>query len=164
MRLNLRLSKAVLLIASIFLFTNCGSDKTEPQNTTQPKGRIVTPESTLSFINSSGQQITQLNIAIADLPEERNQGLMDVRTMPQDTGMLFIFDEEAPRSFWMANTPLPLDIMYVSRDSVIVRIYQNTTPFSETSLPSEAPAKFVVETNGGYALTHGITEGMKIRF
>ena len=164
MMLISRLSKIVLITISTVIFISCGSDKTEPKNTTQPKGRVVTPEAELTFINTDGLEISSLKISIADLPEERNQGLMDVRTMPEDTGMLFIFDGNSPRSFWMANTPLPLDIMYVNSDSVIVRIYQNTTPFSETSLPSEAPAKFVVETNGGYALTYGITEGTRIRF
>ncbi len=164
MKLNLKSGKQVLLIITAVLFWSCGPEKQEPSTTTQPKGRVVTPEADLSFLNNLGEEISSLKIAIADLPDERNQGLMDVRTMPQDTGMLFIFDGDAPRSFWMANTPLPLDIMYVNSDSVIVRIYQNTTPFSETSLPSEAPAQFVVETNGGYALTYGITEGMRIRF
>ncbi len=164
MRFNSRLSKLLLFTLTAFFAVNCGSEKTDPAENNQPKGRIVTPESELTFLNEAGEEITSLNISIADLPDERNQGLMDVRTMPQDVGMLFIFDGDAPRSFWMANTPLPLDIMYVNSDSVIVRIYQNTTPFSENSLPSEAPAQFVVETNGGYSLTHGITEGMKIRF
>ena len=160
----MRLNNLVVLLVFVVFLWSCGSEKQEQTNSTQPKGRVVTPEADLAFLNNLGEEISTLKIAIADLPEERNQGLMDVRNMPQDTGMLFIFDEEAPRSFWMANTPLPLDIMYVSRDSVIVRIYQNTTPFSETSLPSDAPAQFVVETNGGYALNYGITEGMKIRF
>lgn len=164
MRLNSRLSKVLLFTLATFFTANCGPEKAEPSEKSEPKGRLVTPESELTFLNETGHEITNLNISIADLPDERNQGLMDVRTMPQDVGMLFIFDGDAPRSFWMANTPLPLDIMYVNSDSVIVRIYQNTTPYSETSLPSEAPAQFVVETNGGFSLTHGITEGMKIRF
>lgn len=138
---------------------------TESNNSSnQQKGRIITPESELTFIDSDGNSITTLQIAIADEQMERNQGLMDVRQMGQDEGMLFIFEENQPLSFWMANTPLSLDIMYVNTDSVIVRIYPDTTPFSETSLPSGDPAKYVVETNAGYALTHGISEGMKIRF
>ena len=76
----------------------------------------------------------------------------------------FIFDENQPLNFWMVNTPLPLDIIYVGADSSIVRIHQNTTPFSEATLPSDSPAKFVVETNAGYTMEHGILEGMKIRF
>tara|TARA_R110000868_G_scaffold37111_6_gene131437 strand:+ start:19133 stop:19621 length:489 start_codon:yes stop_codon:yes gene_type:complete len=162
MKLNLKLNNIVLFAVSAILLSNCTSEKKE--STIQPKGRIVTPESTLSFLNSTNDEITSIDIAIADLPEERNQGLMDVNTLAENSGMLFIFDGEATRSFWMVNTPLPLDIMYVNSDSIIVRIYQNTTPFSETSLPSEAPAQFVVETNGGFSLTHGITEGMRIRF
>lgn len=138
---------------------------TESNNSSdQQKGRIITPESELTFIDSDGNSITTLQIAIADEQMERNQGLMDVRQMGQNEGMLFIFEENQPLSFWMANTPLSLDIMYVNTDSVIVRIYPDTTPFSETSLPSGDPAKYVVETNAGYALTHGISEGMKIRF
>lgn len=146
----------------VALFMSCAQEQSKQKE--QPKGRIVTPESTLSFLNTDDKEITSIEIEIADLPEERNQGLMDVNSLPQNRGMLFIFDEEAPRSFWMVNTPLPLDIMYIASDSTIVRIYQNTTPFSQTSLPSEVPAQYVVETNGGFSLTHGITEGMKIRF
>ncbi|RNC80112.1 MAG: DUF192 domain-containing protein [Balneola sp.] len=163
MRFHLKLGSIFTLSLFVFLFTSCDSGSKENQQSAS-KGRVVVPESELTFINESGEAIVSLNIAIADEPLERNQGLMDVRSMPENTGMLFIFDSETPQSFWMANTPLPLDIMYVNSDSVIVRIYQNTTPFSETSLPSEAPAIYVVETNGGYALTYGITEGMKIRF
>jgi len=162
MRLNLRLSKILITVFIAFLISNCSTEKQEPPK--QDKGRLVTPESTLSFINNEGVEITSIEIEIADLPDERNQGLMDVNTLPRNYGMLFIFDGDAPRSFWMVNTPLPLDIMYVNSDSVIVRIYQNTTPFSQASLPSEAPAQYVVETNGGFSLTHGITEGMKILF
>lgn len=163
MKLSLKSNKLLLGSILVLLSINCTSEKPESNNS-QPKGRTVTPESTLSFINAEGEKITTINIAIADLPDERNQGLMDVNFMPQDTGMLFIFDGESNRSFWMANTPLPLDIMYVNSDSVIVRIYQSTTPFSQSSLPSQAPAQFVVETNGGFSITHGITEGNKIRF
>lgn len=162
MRLNLKLNRFVLILVSALTFVGCTSEK--PKLKEQPKGRVVTPESTLSFLNTDGVEITSIEIEIADLPDERNQGLMDVNSLAENVGMLFIFDEEAPRSFWMVNTPLPLDIMYVGSDSVIVRIHQNTTPFSEASLPSEAPAQYVVETNGGFSLTHGITEGMKIRF
>ncbi len=159
----MRLGNLFFTLFLLSFFVGCESEKKETSQT-ENKGREVIPESELTFLNESGEPITTLKIALADEPLERNQGLMDVRSMPEDTGMLFIFDVETPQSFWMANTPLPLDIMYVNSDSVIVRIYQNTTPFSQTTLPSEAPALYVVETNGGYSITHGITEGMRIRF
>lgn len=162
MKLNLRLNNILFLFITGCLLCYCNDAK--QKTTPQQKGITVTPESDLTFYDLKGDSITTIDISIADLPEERNQGLMDVYNLPKNVGMLFIFEDETNRSFWMANTPLPLDIMYVSSDSTIVRIYQSTSPFSQTSLPSEAPAKFVVETNGGFSITHGITEGMKIRF
>lgn len=163
MKLNSKLSKTIAIFGIAGILA-CSSPEQNKNNDPQPTGRIITPETKLSFINENGVELSTLQIAVADEQLERNQGLMDVRSMGQDEGMLFIFDDVRPLSFWMANTPLSLDIMYVSADSVIVMIYPDTIPFSETSLPSGAPAKFVVETNAGYALTHGITEGMKIKF
>lgn len=89
---------------------------------------------------------------------------MDVRELPKSKGMLFIFENDQPRSFWMANTPLPLDIIFVNAEKEIVRIHHSTQPFSEKSFPSEKPAKFVIETNGGYCIAHDIQEGMKVSF
>lgn len=163
MRLNLKLSKYPLGLLLVALTFACSSE-TKKEIPQKAKGRTVVPESSLDFLKESGEKITTIKIFIADLPEERNQGLMDVNELPEDVGMLFIFEEESVKSFYMRNTPLPLDIMYVNSDSVIVRIYQNTTPFSEATLPSDAPAQYVVETNGGFSITHGIVEGMKIRF
>ncbi len=142
----------------------CSNTEKQPAQPDKPKGRVITPEAQLSFVDNDGNTISTIDVALADEQLERNQGLMDVRSMGADEGMLFIFEEERPLSFWMANTPLSLDIMYVNSDSTIVRIYSNTTPFSETTLPSDAPAIYVVETNAGYAVAKGITEGMKIRF
>lgn len=101
---------------------------------------------------------------MADEDSERNQGLMDIRNLPQSKGMLFIFEETQPRSFWMANTPLPLDIIFVNADKEIVRIHHNTQPFSEKNFSSGEPAKYVVETNAGYCVSHDIQEGMKVSF
>lgn len=105
-----------------------------------------------------------MEVAVADDNHERNQGLMDVRDLPSSKGMLFIFDENQPRSFWMANTPLPLDIIFVNADKEIVRIHHNTQPFSEKSFASDEPAKYVVETNAGYCISHDIQEGTKVSF
>jgi uncharacterized membrane protein (UPF0127 family) len=87
---------------------------------------------------------------------------MDVRNLPKSNGMLFIFEENQPRSFWMANTPLSLDIIFVNEAREIVRIHHNTQPFSESSFESEKPAKYVIETNSGYCISHDIQEGMKV--
>lgn len=101
---------------------------------------------------------------MADEDTERNQGLMDVRDLPESKGMLFIFEEQQPRSFWMANTPLPLDIIFVNKDKEIVRIHHSAQPFTEKNFTSGDPAKYVIETNAGYCVSHDIQEGMKVDF
>ncbi len=159
---HLKLDKLIIL-AILSIGLACSNSESN-NSSDQPKGRTITIESELTFLDNDGNELTTLDIAIADDQMERSQGLMDVRQMGQNEGMLFIFDNEQPQSFWMANTPLSLDIMYVSADSTIVRIYPDTTPFSEATLPSGYPSKYVVETNAGYALANGIQEGMRIRF
>jgi uncharacterized membrane protein (UPF0127 family) len=78
--------------------------------------------------------------------------------------MLFIFPNEAPRSFYMKNTRIPLDIIYISADSTIVSFQKNAKPFDETSLPSNAAAKFVLEINAGLADTWQLQIGDKVDF
>lgn len=163
MRSVLRLSKFILS-GLIMVAVGCSGSQEKKSGADTPKGREIIPETTVYFYSSDGDTLSVLQAALADDDMERSQGLMDVLSMPEDTGMLFIFDEEELRSFWMANTLLPLDIMYVAADSTIVRIYPNTVPFSERTLPSEYPARFVIETNAGYAVEHGITEGLRVSF
>ena len=162
----LKLNKVVFPTILLFFIVliSCGESKTSKSNSSTYNGRVVIPEQTVHFLDTDMEQISSVEVQISDDVMERSQGLMDVRELPENHGMLFIFDKEEPLSFWMANTPLPLDIMYVNADSVIVSIYHSTTPFSEKGLPSGDPAKYVVETNGGYAITYGIEEGCRIRF
>ena len=118
----------------------------------------------VSFIKSEGDTVSTVDVAVADDNESRSEGLMNVNELPANSGMLFIFSNNQARSFRMANTPLPLDIIFVNSDMNIVRIHRNTQPYSQESIQSEAPAQFVVEVNAGYTLEHDIREGMKIAF
>ncbi len=153
----------LILILFSFILNACENKKPTPDAEVR-NGRQITITDTVSFYHADGSKISKINVALADDADERNQGLMDVNKLDSDAGMLFIFPDEAQRNFYMANTPLPLDIIFVSADSTIVRIHHSTPPFSNKQLPSDQPAKFVVETNGGYAISHDIQEGMKIRF
>ncbi len=147
----------------MFVFS-ASCTKTSNKTEQKAKGRELELAAEVTFLNMDGSELSTLKVAVADDQFTRNQGLMDVYSMGSDEGMLFIFDEEEPLSFYMANTPLPLDIIYVNSDSVIVSIHHNTTPFNNQSLPSGAPAQFVVETNAGYCIANDIREGMKVRF
>ena len=105
-----------------------------------------------------------IDIELAEFPDQHQRGLMYVQSMGQDEGMLFIFNRERPRSFWMKNTPLPLDIIYIDSQGFIVSWAANTTPFSLQSLPSHAPAQFVLELNAGSISHFGIEIGDRITY
>lgn len=80
------------------------------------------------------------------------------------SGMLFIFPQETLLSFWMKNTPLPLDIIYINASFTIVHIAENTTPYSTIRIPSKHPARYVLEVNAGFCRQHGIAARDRIEF
>ena len=91
--------------------------------------------------------------------------MMQREGFPNDrSGMLFVFNEEQPRSFWMSNTPVALDILFVDADSQVVTIAKYTTPLSSERYESGAPVQFVVEVPAGFADSHGILEGDRTRW
>ena len=115
----------------------------------------------LSFTDSDGNPLADVQVEIAETEQARTQGLMGRDRMREDQGMLFIFPTQEYRSFWMANTPISLDIIFVNTDREIVTIQRNTVPYSEEGIPSTAPAMYVIEVNAGYCDRHGIREGHK---
>jgi uncharacterized protein len=117
---------------------------------------------TLTPANNSRQ--ISLDIEIADNDNERMQGLMYRQSMQENEGMLFIFPNEEPRSFWMKNTYISLDIIYINSQKEIVSIQKYTQPKSTYSIPSERPAMFVLEVNAGFTDKNGINAGDKIEF
>lgn len=120
-------------------------------------GRKDLPTETLMIL--SGETQHRFTVEVAARDTERARGLMFREHMAQDTGMLFIFEEEGERYFWMKNTPLPLDIIFISEAGRIVSIAADTTPFSEATIPSGKPARFVLELNAGATAELGIEAG-----
>ncbi|MCB2205415.1 DUF192 domain-containing protein [bacterium] len=118
----------------------------------------------LYFTEAEGDTLTSIAVEIAEDENTRTQGLMGREHMGEQQGMLFIFPNEEYRSFWMANTPLPLDIIFVNSAGSIVTIQRNTIPYSEESVPSTAPATYVVEVNAGFCDRHGVREGNFVRW
>jgi uncharacterized membrane protein (UPF0127 family) len=95
---------------------------------------------------------------LARTPDERAEGLMYRDEVPDGTGMLFVFDDSQIRSFWMANTYVPLDIAYMDSSYRVVDIVQ-MEPLVTDGYPSSAPAMFALEVRQGWFGEHGITEG-----
>jgi uncharacterized membrane protein (UPF0127 family) len=114
----------------------------------------------LNIVTDDGEHVFQ--VEIADDPRERAVGLMFRREMPADAGMLFDFMEEQPASFWMRNTYIPLDMLFIRADGTIDSIGERTTPLSEKSVPSKGPVRFVLEINGGLSDRLGIEAGDRV--
>lgn len=121
----------------------------------------ATPQPEVLLYPQKGTAV-RVNVEIADTHEKRSLGLMYRREMPESHGMLFLFPRQEPQSFWMKNTPLPLDIIFIDTSLTIVSIARNTTPYSEKPLPSAKPAQFVLEVNGGFCQRHGIAVGDRV--
>ena len=98
-------------------------------------------------IKSNGK-IININAYIANTQNKRKQGLMHVESMPDDVGMLFIFDPPRMVSMWMKNTLIELDIIFIDQDQKIIKIHKNAQPYSLESISSGLAVKWVVEING----------------
>lgn len=121
-------------------------------------------EGNLSFYKEDGTLIKTFEIEFARTAQETELGLMYRKSMKENQGMLFVFHEEKPRSFWMHNTYIPLDIIYLNKEKEIVSIAKNAEPLSETSRPSEGDAMYVLEINGGLSDKLGLTKGDHMTF
>lgn len=114
----------------------------------------------LTFLRAADStEITKIDIEIADDDIKRERGLMYRRQMELSHGMLFIFAEEDLRSFWMKNTYLPLDILYLDAKRKILRIHENVATLNEMPIPSDFPAKYVIEVNAGFCALHNLKTG-----
>ena len=105
---------------------------------------------------------TTVTVEVVTTPQERERGLMYREELDPSSGMLFVFPATQNLSFWMRNTKIPLDILFIDDAGTIVRIHRRTRPFSETSLPSGRPARFALELVGGTADRIGIAEGDRV--
>lgn len=106
----------------------------------------------------------RFSVEIADDPAERAQGLMFRESMPQLAGMLFIYQNPQPLAFWMRNTLIPLDIIFLDETGTVVTLHENAIPLDETPLSGgDSPLLAVLEINGGLAEKLGIEPGTQLR-
>ncbi|UWQ20448.1 DUF192 domain-containing protein [Jannaschia sp. W003] len=96
-------------------------------------------------------------------PEDQARGLMFRESMPSMAGMLFVYDREQPVAFWMRNTLIPLDMIFVDESGTVTKVHAEAVPGDETPIPSGDPARAVLEINGGMAERLGIEAGDELR-
>jgi len=154
-------------ISYIYLDRNIFNEKEEflPISVkTNNKSKVI-KEGKLTFLNKiTRKKIVEIDIEIAYTPDERATGLMFRRSMPDRAGMLFIYEQSKPRFFWMRNTYIPLDIIYVNENMQIVTVQKNTMPLSDKPIPSYKNSMYVVEVNAGFCDKYGINIGDYINF
>jgi uncharacterized protein len=150
----------VLGLLALSLFAGCGGSD-EPVIQTDIPFR---PDGILEVLRPDGSVLTTLVIEIAEGDSARARGLMQRRSLPARGGMLFLSNEEKIQSFWMKNTPLPLDLVFIGADSSVLNIVERTLPFSESTIVSTAPAQYVLEVRAGFTARNGIDSSASVRW
>ena len=123
-----------------------------------------TKEGELTFTDSLGTLKAKIDLEIADTEYERELGLMNRKEMAENQGMLFIFPKQDMLSFWMRNTLISLDMIFVNQQKTIVTIHRNTKILSDQSYATSQPARYVVEVDAGFCDKHNIQVGDTINW
>lgn len=155
------MKKVVLLLLSILVSSSFYSCKEKTKNQESITKEVsFTKEGELTLKKAETDSIiATLDIEIADDEYQTQTGLMYRKSMLDNQGMLFIFENEQPRSFYMKNTEFSIDIIYINSDKKIVSIQKNAKPYDPTSLPSEGAAQYVLEVNAGLSNTWELEKG-----
>jgi len=154
---NILIGIAILIIAAFLIFNNFIKDSKQEMDY-----YTFTKEGELVFSDSLGNTKVKIDIEIADDDYQRQLGLMNRKEMNENQGMLFIFPRQDFLSFWMRNTLISLDMIFVDENKRVVTIHKNTRILSDASYPSSKPAKYVVEVVAGFTDKYKIQVGDKI--
>ena len=156
----MKLKGIFLILGVLFFFSACNNT---PSRTIK-EATVIFIEASLDIFNLNGELIKEYDIELADTPYERQTGLMYRTEMNSNNGMLFIFEDSTLRTFYMKNTLISLDIIFLNESLEIISIYKNTTPNNESSIPSLVQARYVLELRSGQSELNQFTEGMKIKY
>lgn len=162
MRLTRTFAAALLLAVAA-----CSQGAQEAAASATPAQPQVHSESGLPIVPltvRSGSKVHRFSVEVAATPAQQAQGLMFRTVMGPDEGMIFPMNPPRPAAFWMRNTVIPLDIIFVGKDRRILNIAANARPYDETPLPSTGPSSGVLELIGGRAAELGIKPGDKVEW
>jgi uncharacterized membrane protein (UPF0127 family) len=151
-----------LLVVLSLLAVGCGSGADDAPATSSPTARPTGDTTPLAsnvalFTNSAGEQVA-LEVEIADTPDERSQGLMNREDLSEDTGMIFVYDDDHQAGFWMRNTLIPLSIAFVLENGTIIDIQDMEPETTELHRPDEK-YRNAIEVNKGWFGRNNITVG-----
>jgi hypothetical protein len=150
----LRVSLALLALVAAL----AGARAAEPPP--EPLDRF--PSGELAIDSAAGSHAFKVWVAATE--PRRNQGLMYVKSLPAGRGMLFLFDAPQTATFWMKNTLIPLDLLFIAPDGRVIRIVENATPLSEATISSMGIVSGVLELAGGASHKLGLRTGDQVRY
>ncbi|WP_445738604.1 DUF192 domain-containing protein [Mariniflexile sp.] len=162
MRLDKMVFKRVVLILSVLAISlsGCKEDKKAVKQTEV----TFKKEGELIIFKVADSTEIKLDIEIADTDFDIQTGLMYRESLQNNQGMLFVFDDVTERYFYMKNTKIPLDIIYLDANRTMVSFQKNAKPMDETSLPSNVPAKYVLEVNAGLVDAWSLAVGDMVEY
>lgn len=135
----------IFLVAAAYYYFNPGTQQVE-----------------LYFERPDGSKTSAFQAAVASTEQERSRGLMFVKELPTHQGMLFVFPSETKQGFWMKNTYIPLDIIFIDSQRKVVGIVDSARPLTTKQREIDRPSRYVLELNGGVAKQQNITVGSKL--
>jgi uncharacterized membrane protein (UPF0127 family) len=145
--------KLLLLVLSGIVFGTSACSHTASQKRGEPEVVLST---------RAGEQHVKVEIARSD--PERQRGLMFRQKLDAGRGMIFLFDHPEPLKFWMKNTYIPLDMIFIAQDKHVVYVEENAEPLTLQARGPDEDSQFVLEVPGGWARTHGVERGVAARF
>jgi len=148
-----RRARAALLALSLLAPPACRAPAPQPPAAAAPRAVLEGPSGRSSIIR----------LEVMRSPAELERGLMFRQHLGADEGMLFVFPDSADRAFWMKNTLIPLDMIFVGEDGVVVGVVANAEPLTTTPRRVGVPSRYVLEVNGGYCAARGVGPGDRVR-
>ncbi len=153
---------ALLLSLALLFGVGCREEGNKSLGT---EAVTFTKEGELRVLDAgTDSTLVELDIEIASTEYEIQTGLMYRKDMEDLQGMLFVFGEEAPHSFYMKNTLIPLDILFIDSDLIIATIHRNAQPLNESGIPSGGPVQYVLEIKAGMSDRWGLKTGDRIQY
>jgi hypothetical protein len=157
----------LLLVLALFGCGNTMSNGAAPLSQDSRRSDADGPVAAVPtvVVMPEGQPQAKVRVSLARTDVERQRGLMYVQNLAPDDGMLFLFDEDAVLTFWMKNTLISLDLIFIRSDLTVAGVVANAAPLTLDPRTVGVPSRYVLEVNGGWAAQHGVAANTtKVRF
>lgn len=149
------------VLAICLMLCACSPSKRSTPEADPAQPRAAAPQMT---IETAGGRALTVTVEVARTDAEHQRGLMFRQSLEPDHGMLFVFDETAPHAFWMKNTLIPLDMIFIDGADEVTGIVESAEPQTSTPRIAGGPSRYVLEVAGGWCAAHGVSVGDRVRF